>query len=129
MLKYLPNALVCLRRALEVLLGTDLLAYVLSLNVLVGVVWFICIFAVTNLLGGNRLLGSLVQLLNRLLVESQILLAANEDDGQTLAEVQNLGDPLFAMSAKQRYVRGWCVVPSPVRCQASRVSRWRSKSG
>jgi hypothetical protein len=50
--------------------------------------------AVTDLLGRNRLLGSLVQLLNRLLVEAQILLAANEDDGQALAEVQNLGDPL-----------------------------------
>jgi hypothetical protein len=49
---------------------------------------------VTNLLGGDRLLGSLVQLLNGLLVEAQILLATDEDDGQALAEVQNLGDPL-----------------------------------
>jgi hypothetical protein len=48
----------------------------------------------TNLLWGDRLLGSLVQLLNRLLVEAQILLAANKDDGQALAKVQNLGDPL-----------------------------------
>ena len=48
----------------------------------------------TDLLGGYGLLGSLVQLLNRLLVEAQILLAADEDDGQALAEVQNLGDPL-----------------------------------
>jgi len=49
---------------------------------------------VTDLLGGYRLLGSLVQLLDGLLVEAQILLAADEDDGQALAEVQNLGDPL-----------------------------------
>jgi hypothetical protein len=35
-----------------------------------------------------------VQLLNRLLVKAQILLAANEDDGQTLAEVEDFGDPL-----------------------------------
>lgn len=44
----------------------------------------------TDLLGSYRLLRSLVQLLNRLLVKAQILLAADEDDGQTLAEVQNL---------------------------------------
>jgi hypothetical protein len=35
-----------------------------------------------------------VELLNGLLVEAQILLAANQDDGQTRAEVKNLGDPL-----------------------------------
>lgn len=35
-----------------------------------------------------------MQLLNGLLVEAQILLATNKDDGQALAEVQNLGDPL-----------------------------------
>lgn len=35
-----------------------------------------------------------MQLLDGLLVEAQILLAADEDDGQALAEVQNLGDPL-----------------------------------
>jgi hypothetical protein len=48
-----------------------------------------------------------VQLLNRLLVEAQILLAANEDDGQALAEVQNLGDPLCCLSvASHKYARG-----------------------
>jgi hypothetical protein len=35
-----------------------------------------------------------VELLNGLLVEAQILLAANKDDGQALAEVKNLGNPL-----------------------------------
>jgi hypothetical protein len=35
-----------------------------------------------------------VQLLDGLLIEAQILLAANEDDGQALAEMQDLGDPL-----------------------------------
>jgi hypothetical protein len=35
-----------------------------------------------------------VQLLDGLLVEAQILLAANKDDGQALTEVQDLGDPL-----------------------------------
>jgi hypothetical protein len=47
------------------------------------------------LLGRNRLLASLPQLLNGLLVVTQILLASDEDDRQTLAEVQNLGDPLY----------------------------------
>jgi len=48
----------------------------------------------TDLLGSYGLLGSLVQLLDGLLVEAQILLAANKDDGQALAEMQDLGDPL-----------------------------------
>lgn len=36
-----------------------------------------------------------MQLLNGLLVETQIPLATDEDDGQSLAEVQDLGNPLF----------------------------------
>lgn len=48
----------------------------------------------TDLLGCDGLLRSLVQLLNRLLVKAQVLLASNEDDGKPLAEVQDLGDPL-----------------------------------
>lgn len=43
---------------------------------------------------GNGLLRCLVQLLNGLLVVSQILLAADEDDGQAGAEVQDLRNPL-----------------------------------
>lgn len=43
---------------------------------------------------GDGLLRCLVQLLNGLLVVSQILLAADEDDGQAGAEVQDLGNPL-----------------------------------
>jgi hypothetical protein len=41
------------------------------------------------LLGRDWLLRSLVQLLNRLLVVSQILLATHEDDGEARAEVQD----------------------------------------
>jgi hypothetical protein len=48
----------------------------------------------TDLLWGYRLLRSLVELLNGLLVEAQVLLAADKDDGQALAEVKDLGDPL-----------------------------------
>jgi hypothetical protein len=43
---------------------------------------------------GDGLLRCLVQLLNGLLVVSQILLAADKDDGEAGAEVQNLRDPL-----------------------------------
>ena len=48
----------------------------------------------THLLGCDWLLGRLCQLLLRLGVVSQIVLATNEDDGKTLAEVKNLRDPL-----------------------------------
>jgi hypothetical protein len=77
MLENLTDTLVGLGGALKVLVGADLLANLLTL------------------LGRNRLLASLPQLLNSLLVVTQILLASNEDDRQTLAEVQNLGDPLL----------------------------------
>jgi len=46
------------------------------------------------LFGGHGLLGCLVQLFNGFWIESQILLAANKDDGQTGTEVQDFGDPL-----------------------------------
>lgn len=49
---------------------------------------------ITYLLRRDGLLASLPQLLNGLLVETQILLATNEDDGKALAEVKNLGNPL-----------------------------------
>jgi hypothetical protein len=55
----------------------------------------------THLLGGYRLLGSLVQLLDGLLVKAQILLTTDKDDGQALAEVQNLGDPLCGVVSRQ----------------------------
>lgn len=48
----------------------------------------------TDLFWRHGLLGSLVKLLNGLLVEAEILLAANENNGQALAEMENLGDPL-----------------------------------
>jgi hypothetical protein len=51
---------------------------------------------------GNGLLRRLVQLLNSLLVVSQILLAADKDDGQAGAEVENLGDPLEKNSPVSR---------------------------
>ena len=41
-----------------------------------------------------------MQLLNGLLVEAEILLAANENNGEALAEMQNFGDPLGEMLAR-----------------------------
>lgn len=46
------------------------------------------------LLWSNWLLGGLVELLNGLLVVAEILLASDEDDWETLAEVKDLRDPL-----------------------------------
>jgi hypothetical protein len=82
--------------------------------------------ACTDLLRAHWLLRRLVQLLNRLLVEAQILLATDEDDGQALAEVQHFGDPLCRVSARSRVTepRG---LPSPGRCRANRASRRRSR--
>ena len=36
-----------------------------------------------------------MQLLDSLLVVAEIFLAADEDDGEALAEVEDFGDPLF----------------------------------
>lgn len=77
MLKDLTNTLVGLGRALDVLLGTDL---VLDLS---------------GLLLGNRSLRSLVKFLDGLLVVSEILLTSNKDDRKTLTEMEDLGDPLL----------------------------------
>lgn len=49
---------------------------------------------VTYLLRGDGLLRGLGELFNSLGVVAQILLAANKDNGETLAEVKNLGNPL-----------------------------------
>jgi hypothetical protein len=76
-LEYLADTLVGLGRALEVLVGANLLADVLAL------------------LGRDGLLARLAQLLDGLGVVAEILLAANQNDGQALAEVQNLRDPLL----------------------------------
>lgn len=49
----------------------------------------------THLLLGNRSLRSLVKFLDGLLVVSEILLTSDKDDGKTLTEMQDLGDPLI----------------------------------
>jgi hypothetical protein len=76
-LKHLTNTLVGLGGALQVLVGANLLANLLAL------------------FRRDGLLASLPELLDRLLVVSQILLATNKDDGETLAEVKHLRDPLL----------------------------------
>lgn len=48
------------------------------------------------LLGRDGLLAGLAELLNDPRVVTQILLAADEDDREALAEVQNFRDPLQA---------------------------------
>lgn len=49
---------------------------------------------ITYLLGRDGLLASLAKLFDRLGVVTQILFATNQDDGKTLAEMKNLGNPL-----------------------------------
>lgn len=53
----------------------------------------------TYLLGADGLLACLAELLNGLVVVTQILLAADEDDGKALAEMQDLRNPLQETSA------------------------------
>lgn len=77
MLKDLTNALICLGGALEVSDGANLFTHIFGL------------------FGSDWLLRRLVQLFDGLLVVAKILLAADEDDGKALAEVQHLRDPLF----------------------------------
>jgi hypothetical protein len=48
-----------------------------------------------------------MQLFNGLLIVSQILLAADEDDGQALTEMQDLGNPLLAQHyQRQAFTKG-----------------------
>jgi hypothetical protein len=77
MFEDLTDALVRLGGALEVFDSTNLLAHILGL------------------LRSDWLLRSLMQFFNCLLIVAEILLAADEDDGETLAEVQHLRNPLF----------------------------------
>lgn len=50
---------------------------------------------VTYLFRSNRFLAGLVELLNSLLIVTQILLTADENDGETAAEMQDFGNPLL----------------------------------
>lgn len=76
-LEDLTNTLVGSCGAFEILVGSNLLANFLTL------------------FRSNWLLRGLVQLLNGLGVMTKILLATDENDGEALAEVKNLGDPLL----------------------------------
>jgi hypothetical protein len=46
------------------------------------------------LLGSNGFLAGLVELFNCFLVVTEILLATDEDDGETAAEMKDFRDPL-----------------------------------
>jgi len=76
-LEHLADTLIRLGRALKVFVGINLLADFITL------------------LRGNWLLGGLVKLFDGLLIVTKILLASNEDDGETLAEMKDLRDPLL----------------------------------
>ena len=70
-----------------------------------------------------------MQFLNRLGVVSEILLATNEDDGETLAEMQDFGDPLKipCQQMEQPFDYVSSIVPSPERCPMNPASRLQSR--
>lgn len=76
-LKHLANAFTRLGRALEVPHCTNLLC------------------DRHTLLGTNRSLRSLAELIDNLGIVTQVLLAPNQDDGQVLAKVKYFRDPLL----------------------------------
>jgi hypothetical protein len=119
MFENLTDALIGLCRTLKILIGSNLLADFLTLHIIVSLEFreeIICQGCsslagseaeaqgyVSYLLGSNGLLACLMELLNGLLVVTQILLATNEDDGQAAAEMQDFGNPLWA-STCQRFL-------------------------
>lgn len=86
-----PDTLVGLGRALDVLLGTNLVLDLscLRLGQYAGCFWLMGA-ACAHLLLGDRSLRGLVEFLDGLGIVSKILLATNKDDGKTLAEVKDL---------------------------------------
>lgn len=76
----------------------------------------------------NGLLRCLGQLRDGLLVVPQILLAANENDGEILAEMEDFRNPLSWCQSIQPQPPSNPSIPSPERCPMNRASRWRSKS-
>jgi hypothetical protein len=141
--EHLTNTLVGLCRTFQVLVGTNLLAYLLTLLcVLVCVSRLaqcvvatrVCISGWSYLFRSDRLLAGLVKLLNRLLVVSQIFLTANKDDRKPAAEMQNFRDPLKSTCQQCLIIQPYTeiagvFVPSPGRYQGNRESRQRSRSG
>lgn len=86
-------------RAFEVLVGADLLADFLTLDDKERTYQWPApkvgeSHLSTYLVGRDGLLGGLVQLFIGLRVVTKIHLAANKDDGQALAEMEDLGNPL-----------------------------------
>ena len=67
----------------------------------------------THLLRRDRTLVRLPQFVNDSRVPPQILLAANEDDGETGAEVHDLRDPLlkaFSALLRRKNIRNTCLL-------------------
>lgn len=87
-----------------------------------------------NLLGnghtlgpGNRPLVHPGKVLDSLAIVAEILLARHEDDGETLTEVKDLGNPLrtrVSVASRRRATRDG---PFLEHCQASRGSQWRNR--
>jgi hypothetical protein len=81
------DAVVGLGRAFEVFVGSNLLANFLALQQDIRLCVWPMRLLVTYLLWSDWLLRGLCKLFNSLGVMSQVVLAAHENDGKTLAEV------------------------------------------
>jgi len=90
---------------------------------------FFRVFEPTYLFGCNWLLRRFRKLFNGLGIVSQIILATNEDNRKTLAEMQDFGDPLSVCisTLMPHCVSCNSVLPSLERCRGNRGNRWRSK--
>jgi hypothetical protein len=88
------DTLVGAGRALEVLVGANLLADFLTLQFYINFLYIHHGDGKAYLVLRNGALGGLGKLINSLAVIAKILLTADEDNRETLAEVQNLRNPL-----------------------------------
>ena len=105
-LEHLPNSLPSSSRALEVLLGANLLCHSHALRVSESEPHPASSAAVTYLLRCHWPLVRLPQLINHPRIASEILLAGDQDYREAGAEVHNLRDPLHNHVSQQNHPVG-----------------------
>lgn len=109
-LEHLPNSFTRLGTAFDVTLSTDLLRHSQTFRTL------------------NWSLVHPLQILPCFRVFSEIFLARDEDDRETLAEVKHFRDPLWDVSGRNAITSdNRSKLPFLVRYQASRASQWQNR--
>lgn len=101
-LENLPNTLASSSRALEVLLGANLLCYRHTLCTPQSELHACSGAAITHLLGSHRSLVRLPQLIGHPWVASEILLAGDQDYRKARAEMHDLRNPLYNYVSRQK---------------------------